>query len=170
MSASAVNPARSIPRDSFWKRRVVAPIVAQLRQGISPEKIALTIALGTTLGVFPILGSTTVLCVFAAFWLKLNQPVIFLVHYVAYPLQLALLIPFYRAGETLFGKPHIPLSISFLIERFGSGPWQFVRDFGMIGLQGIVVWSLVAPVLATAVYYALRRPLRALASKAGGDQ
>ncbi|MFP5305375.1 MAG: DUF2062 domain-containing protein, partial [Gammaproteobacteria bacterium] len=72
----------------FWQRRVVAPIVAQLRQGITPEKIALTLALGAVLGIFPILGSTTLLCAVAGVWLRLNQPVIQIVNYFMYPLQI----------------------------------------------------------------------------------
>ena len=47
---------------SWWKRHVVDLIVAQFRQGITPEKIALTLALGAVLSVFPIIGSTTLLC------------------------------------------------------------------------------------------------------------
>src|ERR1700722_17675930 len=45
---------------ALWRRRVLELAMAQLRQGITPRKIALTIALGVTLGLFPILGTTTV--------------------------------------------------------------------------------------------------------------
>ena len=165
MSGPALAEIQPPPSASFWKRRIVAPIVGQLRQGITPEKIALTIALGGVLSIFPILGATTILCALAAFALKLNQPVIQLINYVAYPAQLALLIPFYRAGETLFGHPHIPLSITFLLERFRAEPGQFLRDFGMIGVQGIVVWGLVAPPVAEVIYFAFRPALRALARR-----
>ena len=162
---SAPDLAVSAPRESFWQRRIVAPIAAQLQQGITPEKIALTIALGFVLGTFPILGSTTLLCGIAALVFRLNQPIIQLVNYVTYPLQLALLIPFYRAGETLFGKAHIPLSIPLLFQRFGADAWQFLKDFGIIAVQGIVVWTLLAPVCIAAFYFLTRPPLRALATK-----
>src|SRR5678815_1310745 len=115
------------PRRSFWQRRIVTPIVAQLTQGVTPQKIALTIALGLMLGIFPILGSTTALCALAGIVLKLNQPIIQLVNYLGYPLQLALLIPFYRAGEHLLGRTPIPLSVSLLFDRFGADFWQFLR-------------------------------------------
>src|SRR5256885_328582 len=69
-------------------RRIIAPILAQLRQGITPEKIALTLALGAALGIFPILGASTLLCAIAGIWLRLNQPVIQLTNYLVYPLQL----------------------------------------------------------------------------------
>ena len=162
---SAPDLAATAPRESFWQRRIVAPIAAQLQQGITPEKIALTVALGIVLGTFPILGSTTLLCGIAAATFRLNQPIIQLVNYFVYPLQLVLVIPFYRAGETLFGKDHIPLSIPLLFQRFGADAWQFVKDFGMIAVHGIIVWTLLAPLCIATFYFLTRPPLRGLALK-----
>lgn len=149
---------------SWWQRRVVAPVVQQLKQGITPEKVALTLALGAVLGIFPILGATTFLCAVAGVWLRLNQPLIQLVNYLAYPLQLLLLIPFYRAGERLFGAEPVPIvDVPGLLARFGADPWQFILDYGLVGLYGIVVWALVAPVLAALAYVLLRPTLASLA-------
>lgn len=144
---------------------MIGPVVAQLKQGITPEKIALTIALGAMIGIFPILGATTLLCGIAAAWLGLNQPIIQLVNYLAYPVQLILLLPFYRAGETLFGRSHMPLSIPMLIERFRADVGRFFADFGIIGLGGIGVWCLLAPIAGAALYYTLRPTLRAMAAR-----
>ena len=150
-------------RRTFWQRRIVDPIVGQLKQGITPERIALTIALGMVLGIFPILGSTMLLCALAAAAFRLNQPIIQLVNYFAYPLQLILIIPIYRAGETLFGREHVGLSIPLLFERFRADFAQFLKDFGMIAIQGIVVWCLIAPLVTAAIYFGARPALRALA-------
>ncbi len=150
--------------ESFWKRRITGPILAQLKQGITPEKIALTLALGGTLGIFPILGSTTLLCGIVGVWLRLNQPIIQLVNYLVYPLQILLLIPFYRAGEALFRQPPVPIfSVTDLLARFQAGPWQFMADYGMVGVYGIVVWCLIAPLVAAAAYFALKPLLGSLA-------
>ena len=152
---------------TWWQRRVVAPIVAQLRQGITPREVALTLALGGVLGIFPILGATTALCAIAGVWLRLNQPLIQLVNYLVYPLQIALLIPFYRAGERLFGAEPVPIvDVASLVARFGEGPWQFILDYGKVGLYGITVWALAAPVLAGLVYLGLRPTLATLARRA----
>jgi uncharacterized protein (DUF2062 family) len=150
---------------SFWQRRVIAPIVAQLTQGVTPEKIALTLALGSVLGLFPILGATTALCGAAGVAWRLNQPIIQLVNYLLTPLHLVLLIPFYRAGEYLLGRDPIPLSISLLFERFSMGFWKFLADFGMIAVGGILVWLILAPFTIAAIYYGTRAPLRALATR-----
>ena len=150
--------------ESFWKRRVVAPILGQLRQGITPEKIALTLALGAVLAVFPVLGSTTLLCGVAALALRLNQPIIQLVNYLCYPLQFVLLLPLLRAGEW-FGAPHLQLSIAQMVEQFRAGPLQFIADYGLIALGGIAAWCVVAPFAIAALYYGLRPVLRAMAAR-----
>ena len=147
-------------------QRIRDAIVAQLRQGITPEKIALTLALGGVLGIFPLVGACTLLCAIAAFALKLNQPIIQLVNYLAYPAQLLLLLPFYRAGETLFGQPHVPIfSVAELVGRFRAGPLQFVIDYGMVALYGIAVWCLIAPLAAMAIYHVLRPILKRLSGQ-----
>lgn len=144
---------------SVWQRRIVAPVLGQLRQGITPEKIALTIALGAVLAVFPILGSTTLLCGLAAWALRLNQPIIQLVNYLCYPLQFALLIPFWRAGEW-FGAPHVSLSIPELARRFEAAPWPFLVEFAGVAAGGIAAWLLLAPPAAVLLRVCLLPVLR----------
>ena len=118
------NPSRL---KKFWRERVVAVIVAQLTQGMTPEKIALTIALGLNLAMFPILGSTTLLCAAVAFWLKLNQPIIQLVNWLAYPLQFVMLLPFIRIGEWLLRAPPVTFSIPQMLQKFHDSPGNFLR-------------------------------------------
>jgi uncharacterized protein (DUF2062 family) len=158
---------------AFLRRRLLEPIFDQFRQGITPDKIALTIALGIVLGVFPVLGAATTLCALGAVCLRLNQPIIQLVNYLAYPLQLSLLLVFYRFGESLFGQPHFPMSIGVLIDRFHAGPLTFIRDFGRIALQGVLVWLLIAPVAAGVIFvvlrYALGRVLRSGGAAGTGE-
>ncbi|APZ42358.1 DUF2062 domain-containing protein [Acidihalobacter ferrooxydans] len=151
------------PREGFWRRRVGSVIVAQLSQGVTPDRIAFTLALAVALATFPILGSTTLLCAAAGFALRLNQPIIQLANWLFYPLQLLLLIPFYRMGEWIFGTPHLALSIPQMVERFNAGPLRFIADFGVIALGGIGAWCLTAPVVVAVLYVMLRPVLRAVA-------
>lgn len=151
--------SENIQRESLWRRWVVKPVMAQLTQGASPSKIAQAIAFGVTTGVFPLLGTTTILSLAVGIPLKLNQPVLQIFRELVYPLHLATLLVFMRAGETLFGAEHVPLSIAMLTERFFADPAGFMADFGMIGLYGVVVWLLVAPLLLGAVYFISRAVL-----------
>ena len=149
---------QSFQRESLWRRWVVKPVVAQLAQGTTPAKIAQAIAFGVTTGVFPLLGTTTVLALGVGIMLKLNQPVLQVFRELTYPIQLATILLFMRAGESLFGAEHVPLSIPMMMERFFASPGQFLSEYGMIGLYGVVVWLLLAPLLI-GVIYLVSKPL-----------
>ena len=148
----------------FWQERVVAVIIAQLTQGVTPQKLALTIALGLSLGIFPVLGTTTTLCAIAAIRLKLNQPVIQLVNWLVYPLQLGLVLLFIRAGEWMMHAPIVSFSLPDLLEKFHASPVKFFQEFGVLGLQGTVAWLFIAPFLTFITYSALLNPLKKLAA------
>ncbi len=147
-----------IQHETLWRRWVVRPVVAQLAQGTSPSKIAQAIAFGVTTGVFPLLGTTTALALGVGVLLKLNQPVLQVFRELTYPLHLATILLFMREGESLFGAAHVPLSIPMMLEQFFANPGKFLADYGMIGLYGVVVWLLLAPLLLGVVYF-ISRPL-----------
>ena len=141
----------------LWEKKLIRPILALLKQGVTAPKIALGIAFGITLGVFPVLGSTTLLCALAALVFRLNQAAIQLVNYLVYPLQILLLIPFFRAGDRLFQAESLPLSVAevaALVETDVGGAVLLLWD---TTLRAIAVWFIVGPV-ATALLYLLLKP------------
>lgn len=146
----------------LWQERVVALVVGQLKQGITPQKISLTIALGVTLGIFPILGATTLLCFIFGLWLKLNQPVIQVVNYLVSALQLAMILVFVRIGEWLVRAQPVSFSISELFRKFHESPVKFFQEFGLTGLHGIIAWLVIAPFLTALIYFLLLPPLKKL--------
>jgi uncharacterized protein (DUF2062 family) len=148
---------------SFWERKIVRPIINLLKQGMTPEKIALGLALGIVLGIFPVIGMTTLLCTVAAFLFRVNLPAIQVANYLAAPLQVAFLLPFYRAGEWLFHAPPLPLSvkeIAALVEKDMIGAMTFLWD---TTLHAVVAWTLVAPVLVFLLYHLFKPALHKLA-------
>ena len=151
--------------EGFLYRRLVRPVLELLRQGITPEKIALSVALGVALGVFPVLGSTTALCGLAAFALQLNLPAIQIVNYFVYPLQIALLIPFFRLGEKLFSAPHLPLSVPQIYAMIHVNMGNTIRSLWATTWHAIVAWCLVAPLCAAALYAVLTPALRRAARR-----
>ena len=70
--------------------KIFSFVSTSLKKGMSRKRVSLCIALGITPGIFPVLGTTTVLCAAAAILLRLNLPLIQLVNYAVYPLQLIL--------------------------------------------------------------------------------
>lgn len=157
--------AKNVQHESIWQRWVVRPVKAQLTQGVEPAKIAQAIAFGVATGLFPLLGMTILVSLAVGIPLKLNQPVMQVFRELVYPLHLATILVFMRAGESLFGQPHVPLSLPLITERFFAGPGRFFAEFGMIGLYAVVVWLLIAPVLVIAVFFLTRPLLCRLASR-----
>jgi len=140
-----------------WQRHVIDPIAVQLTQGITPEKIALTLAVGSALALFPILGTTTLLCILAGVLLKLNQPIIQMVNALCTPLHLPVIFLEFKVGSWLFHSPtpHLGILMNHLL---WSDPAGFVERFGLTALHAIAVWAVIAP-LWVLVLYVLALPV-----------
>jgi len=111
-------------------------------QGISPHELALTIALGVAIGIIPIVMGATFICAGLAYFFRLNQPGIQAANYLAYPLQIALFLPFYQLGARMFA------SVSTLSE-FN------VFRMAMATLKALAAWLLIAPPVAVLIYFVL---------------
>lgn len=149
-----------------WLRaRLWLPLRDLLQQGLSPEGLAWSLAAGLALGISPLVGTSTALCAGAAFAFRLNQPAMQLANYAAYPLQLALLLPFIRLGERLFGTPPMPLSLAGLQAALKAGVWAALGTFWTSFWHAGVAWLLVVPLpallLARLLVPLLRIALRA---------
>ena len=130
--------------------------------GITPERLAFCIALGIAVGIIPALGITTLLCTLAAILLRLNLAAILAVNYFVHPFQIALLIPFIRAGEWLFGSRPLELSFKQIQKMFETDLLETVIGLWATTMRAIAVWLLVAPVVVAVVYSILRPLLRKL--------
>jgi uncharacterized protein (DUF2062 family) len=150
------------PGPGFWRRRVGDPLVSLLAQGLTPERLALSLSVGLALGLFPVVGVTTVLCLAAGFAFRLNHVALQLANHLVYPLQLPLVLVFVRLGERLVGAPRVTFDPLALVRHFQRDAFGFLREFGLTGLHGILGWTLVAPALLAAAFYALRPLLRRL--------
>jgi len=145
-------------KEAFWKRRVVSPVVELLRQGLTPEKIAITLALGITLGVTPVIGSTALLCTLAAIVFRLNLAAIQLVNWLVYPLQLVLLIPFLRLGAWMFGTKSSELSVTYIFALIRTNLFSAVAILWTVTIHAIVAWLLLGSI-ATGLLYLLLLPV-----------
>jgi uncharacterized protein (DUF2062 family) len=148
----------------FLKRRLVRPILDLLTQGITPERIALSVVFGLALGMFPVLGSSTLLCALAAVFFRLNLPTIQIVNYFVYPLQLVLVVPFMRLGGIIFRGAPVRLSLTQMIELFRADRQHAMKALWGLGVQAVGAWSLVVPPLAVVAYFLLARILRRTAA------
>jgi uncharacterized protein (DUF2062 family) len=148
-----------------------------LLQGVSPRRLALTLALGFVVGCIPVLGLPTALCAVIALAFRLNQPAIQAANYIAMPFQVALIVPLLRLGEKV-----LPLAArqSLDMSAFAHSPAQMLAHSPRVALQvggmagqALIAWLLLAvPVvmLLTPALAALLRRVPAVAAAAqSGD-
>ena len=140
-----------------------------LKEGMSLKKIALCIALGFVLGIFPVLGATSLLCTVAALALRLNLPAIQVVNYIVYPLQLVLLAPFYGTGSWLFNQPGWHVVEGSLIDLIRNDFWGSLTKLWDLTLYAILTWLVISPLLILLLYSATKPVIRALAAHRGAS-
>ena len=141
-----------------------------LRQGISPPRLALTLALGFAIGCIPVVGIPTVVCAGLALALRLNLPAIQAANYAAMPFQVALIVPFVRLGGKLFATgPHPAINPSALLH---SSPLVMVTQMGSLAGHALLAWLLIAvPTVAlmTGTLTLVLRRIPALAAAQAGN-
>ena len=140
--------------------------VLWLRQGISPRRLAFTLAIGFVLGCIPVVGIPTALCAMVALAFRLNQPAIQAANYAAMPFQLALIVPFVRLGARLVpAVARSTMSFSALSQSpmrlLSHAPGELLIQFGLLAGQALLAWLVLAVpvvlVLAASLTVLLRR-------------
>jgi len=137
---------------SAFENKIGKPILNMLKQGISPEKLSLSIAFGAVIGILPILGATTLICAAIAIMLRLNLPAIQLFNYLVYPLQIFLLIPFMSLGAFIFQVDLPPLSFQELSALFQQDFWGTIASFFETILYAVLAWLLSCTPLFAVIY------------------
>src|SRR3984957_2011848 len=113
-----------------------------LQQGISPRRLALTLALGFAIGCIPVVGIPTLVCAALALALRLNLPAIQAANYLVMPLQLLLIVPFVRLGGWLVASRHTSsLQAGALLH---ASPRLMVTQIGWLAGQALLAWVLIA--------------------------
>ncbi len=157
---------------AWLRRRIVDPVLGLLRQGLAPGQLALSLAFGFGVGIFPVLGVSTPLLTGIALGMRLNLPAIQLVNYLVSPLQLLLIIPFVRVGERLLGVAPQPLTVSAGLEILAKGVAQAVVILWDAIVHAALGWIVIGPLLIYVLYRAmlplLERAAARMQAPAGG--
>ena len=143
---------------NWLKHRLLDPLLALLRQGMSPRRLALCAAIAIVVGNIPILGISTILCTLIALAFRLNLPAIQLVQAAMAPTQVLLIIPFVRAGEWITHAPRQVISIKEGLALISLGVWHAVIVLRDAIFHAGLAWIIVAP-FCTYVFYRLLTPI-----------
>ena len=138
-------PSLNLSLKKLLNRRLLEPLLALLRQGMAPRRLALCVAIAVVVGNIPILGVSTILCALIALLLRLNLPAIQLVQASMAPTQLLLIIPFVRLGEWILHAPPQIVSIKGAFALMSQGIWNAVVVLRDAIFHAALAWILLAP-------------------------
>ena len=141
-AASRIFTGHNKPK-SAWGRLKLS-VQNALRRGVTKRKLVLSISLGFTGGIFPVLGTTTVLCTLMSLAARANLAIVQLVNWLVYALQLLLVLPFIRYGAQLFSKHRFDGSLTEIIEAFSDGFFEGLKHVGIVYLYGVLLWCITA--------------------------
>ena len=140
-----------------------------LRQGISPRRLALTLALGFAIGCIPVVGIPTLVCAGLALLLRLNLPAIQAANYIVMPLQLLLIVPFMRLGGwlTAFSANNQPArSVPLLLH---ASPLALMTQMSSLAGQALLAWVVIAVPAVLVLTFTLPVLLRRIPAVAAAE-
>lgn len=138
------------------KNKVILKFKYFLSQGISAEKLAITIALGIVIGSFPVMGIPTGLCVIAAMLFNLNHIAIQAANYGSYPLMFVSILPLYKLGNILFNGSSFDLTLNQLITLYKTDFITALSELSWIIFSAVLLWILLAPFAVLLIYWFLK--------------
>jgi uncharacterized protein (DUF2062 family) len=142
----------------FFRCKILRPLLRQLRGGVTPRRLAWSLALGMVIGINPSVGLTTLVVVMLAWTLGLNQVASQIGAHAVAPIHLLLFLPFIELGVHLFHTRRLPLDRQ-QIEHLSHHPWRLVRDIWQWEWHALIVWGIMAAVLMPLLAIFIRRAL-----------
>lgn len=142
----------------FFRCKILRPLLRQLRGGVTPKRLAWSLALGIVIGINPTVGATTLLILLIAWVFGLSHVASQIGAQAASPLHLLLFLPFIELGVHLFHTRRLPLN-RHQLERLSHHPIRLVQEIWQWEWHALVVWALVAAALLPLLAIYLRRSL-----------
>jgi len=130
---------------SNWNFRALkTKTVALFKQGLTPIELTQSILVAGLFSIIPILGVTTILLTAFSLKRKLNLPVMIAISYLAWPLQILMIIPFINIGEYFFSVPQSHHSVEEIIASFQESFFGTLSQLSFELLCGFGGWLLTA--------------------------
>lgn len=142
--------------------RFIKTLYEFLKQGISPHELALAVALGVTIGMFPIQGTTTLICILVSLLFRLNIVVIQLANYLSIPLMMVMLVPFYTIGHHLFSNSPFDRNMEEIMLLFQHDLVGALTELSWSIGYAVLAWLILAPLATAIIYFIALRILKRL--------
>lgn len=158
-----IPPPPPPPTTSWFRRTLLEPVKGWLKQGLTPDQLARTLALGVACGLVPMPGMTTLLATTLAWRLRLNVAAMLLLGHLLTPLQVLLFVPFFRWGARVFHhSAAAALSLAQIKYQFMHPTAAGVDLLWRASLGALLLWAVAMVPLTFLLYRGLRPVLERL--------
>ena len=120
--------------------------------GITPQKLALTVALGFVIGILPLFGGMGLLCMLLGSRFRLNIPALLILGYLVSPIHLLLYLPFIKLGIYIFGAAEFKLSFEEILQQFRQDWLLALKNIWLANMLGVVAWAILSVPLILLIY------------------
>src|ERR1700744_4998888 len=127
----------------LFRCKILRPLLRQLRGGVTPRRLAWSLALGMVVGINPSVGLTTLLVIAVAWMFGLSKVASVIGTHGGAPLHLLLFLPFIGLGVPLFPTRKLPMDRRQL-ERLSHHPVLLVHEIWRWEWHALIVWGVVA--------------------------
>ena len=139
--------------------RVLRPLLRLIKNGVSPKRLAWSLAVAIVVGVNPILGTTTVAMLLVAWIFNLDYIASQIGIHLVTPLQWLLFLPFVHAGILVFRTRRLPMSKEDILHLSHRHPLQVIHLLWVWEWHALLIWAVFAAIVAPLLAAQIRRAL-----------
>jgi uncharacterized protein (DUF2062 family) len=148
----------SEPAREWIRYHVLRPLLRAFRGGVTPRRLAWSLALGMTVGINPTVGLATLFALFLAWIFGLNRLASLVGVHVVTPLHLLLFLPFLQVGVYLFHTRDLPIDRQQIM-RLSHHPLRLLHEIWQWEWHALIIWSVVSAIVMPLLALYLRRLL-----------
>ena len=127
-------------------------LIDLINQGKTPPELATAVTIGCLLGLFPILGVTTIMSMAIGRFMKLNIPAILVANYSVFPIQVFMIYALIKTGEIMFSIES-ELDYDFFKTLLDKSYKEIFTTLSTSLLAAVFTWVLFSAITFLPIYY-----------------
>lgn len=140
----------------YLKNRILIPFRLVPKEGVTSESLAFSITIGIIAGLFPVLGTTTLISLLLTLLFRQNILVVQSVQWLLGLVQIMLIIPFMKLGAFILNQNVIHINMHQINIAFQPGFFSGIRTVGIFHLYAILTWIILAVPASAISYFAFK--------------
>ena len=138
------------------KNKILIPFRLIPKEGLTAESLAFSVTIGIIAGIFPVIGTTTIISILLTLIFRQNILIVQSVQWLLGLAQIILIIPFMKFGAFILNQNAIPINIHQINLAFQPGFLYGIRTIGVFHLYAILTWIILAIPASAISYFAFR--------------